>query len=66
MNVRDSSGNIVGFRCSDCGDVVQSMMGNTCNHCRGEDERAKALVLEIRGLREELAKLRKEQEGEKK
>ena len=39
---------VVGFRCSTCNSVVQSMWGTTCNKCRKEEERHKEILKAIK------------------
>ena len=54
--VRDWRGNIIGYRCWECGEIKQSMWGTTCNSCRNKHEEASK-------LRDEIAELRKAVEG---
>ena len=42
---------IVGFRCSECGDISGSMFGDTCNGCREKDQRHRETIKAIRGTR---------------
>ena len=42
--VRDSYGEIVGFRCWECGNVFQSMWGEICNGCREKERRHRELL----------------------
>ena len=35
---------LVGFRCSECGEVFQSMWGDTCNSCRTAERRHREIV----------------------
>jgi len=42
--VYDGHDNTVGFRCSDCGRVFQSMLGDTCNGCQNVERRHKELL----------------------
>lgn len=49
-SVKDGYGNVVGFRCWRCGNVFQSMWGETCNGCRHQDEENEKLRAEIRRL----------------
>ena len=35
---------IVGFRCWECGKIVQSMWGNTCNSCREKERRHQEIL----------------------
>jgi len=44
--VRDAWGEIVGFRCFECGNVYTHMWGNVCNACR-ETERRHRELLEV-------------------
>ena len=37
-------GRLIGFRCLECGDIVSSMWGDTCNRCRNEERRHRELV----------------------
>lgn len=53
-SIRDGRGNVIGYKCFQCGDVVQSMWGTTCNKCRKENERHNELISEIRELKERL------------
>ena len=39
----------MGFRCSECGSVVQAMFGDTCNSCLAVERRHKEMVQAIKG-----------------
>lgn len=41
-------GDPIGYRCDDCGKVVSSMWGYTCNECREKERRHKELIAAIR------------------
>ena len=56
--VTNWQGKIIGYRCFECGAVVNSMWGTTCNSCRSKHEEAEKTRNEIRLLREEIAKLK--------
>ena len=32
------NGNVIGYRCWQCGGIFQSMWGETCNGCRKQNE----------------------------
>jgi DNA-directed RNA polymerase subunit N (RpoN/RPB10) len=49
-SIKNGYGEIVGFRCWTCGDVFQSMWGETCNRCRKQEEQANKMQAEIRRL----------------
>lgn len=53
-SVKDGYGNVIGFRCWRCGDVFQSMWGETCNRCRHQDMENQKLRDEIKKLTEQL------------
>lgn len=57
--VKDGRGNIVGFRCFECGDVFNSMWGTTCNGCRNKQMGNNALREEIQKLTEVIKNLKK-------
>lgn len=57
--VRDFRGNLVGFRCFNCNDVVPSMWGTTCNACRSKKDESSALRKEIAELRKAVESLKK-------
>jgi len=42
--VYDARDKIIGYRCSECGKVVQAMWGDTCNECREKERRHKELL----------------------
>ena len=46
--VHDGWGEVVGFRCSECGEVVQSMMGNTRNRCAEKERRHHEMLRAIK------------------
>ena len=43
-DVKNWQGKLVGFRCTNCGDIYDSGWGNTCNKCRTEERRHKELI----------------------
>lgn len=47
-SVYDWRGNLIGFRCDTCNEVVQKMWGDTCNACRKRDEQVDRIVAAIR------------------
>lgn len=51
-SVKDGYGNVIGFRCYRCGNVFQSMWGETCNRCRHNDSENEKLRTEIKRLTE--------------
>lgn len=53
-SVRNWQGQIIGFRCFECGQVKGQMWGNTCNECRAKQEEAEKLRHEIRKLTEQI------------
>lgn len=53
-SVKNGYGEVVGFRCWTCGDVFQSMWGETCNRCRKQSDENKKLRAEVRALTEAL------------
>ena len=42
----------IGFRCYECGRIVQSMWGDTCNRCREEERRHRELIKAIDEMRQ--------------
>jgi len=50
--VKDWQGKTIGFRCWECGDIVQSMWGETCNKCREKERRHKELIETIKNNKE--------------
>ncbi len=56
--IRNSSGEVIGFRCFECGRIAHAMWGNTCNQCRAKHDEAEKLRNEIRLLREEVANIK--------
>jgi hypothetical protein len=60
MNIiRNLNGKIIGFKCFECGKIVQSMWGDICNSCRARQERHNELIKENRKLAEEIKELNK-------
>lgn len=53
-SVTDRNGKVIGFVCSRCNKVYQSMWGTVCNKCRDEDEKHNELIKEIQELKEKL------------
>lgn len=51
--VTDARGKTIGFRCLQCGNVVQSMWGNLCNQCREDERRHQELIAAIRDREKE-------------
>lgn len=47
-SVRNWRGQVIGYRCLDCGDIVQQMWGNTCNKCRDNERRHQELIAAIK------------------
>lgn len=47
-SIRDSRGNILGFKCLTCYEVFDSMWGTTCNKCREEKRKHKEIVEAIK------------------
>jgi DNA-directed RNA polymerase subunit N (RpoN/RPB10) len=56
--VRDFRGNLIGFRCFTCNDVVPSMWGTTCNQCAAKKNEASALRKEIAELKKAVESLK--------
>lgn len=50
-SVRDWRGRTIGYRCLDCGEVVQQMWGNTCNKCRDKERRHQELIAAIKSAK---------------
>jgi len=44
---------IVGFRCSECGKVVGSMMGDICNECVEKERRHREIIAAIKSAAKE-------------
>ena len=42
--IRDWQGEIIGYRCHDCGQVFQSMWGCICNQCRAVERRHRETI----------------------
>lgn len=59
-SVRNSSGHIIGFRCSQCSEIKDKMWGTTCNPCRDSNEQSKMLRAEIAQLNAALSQIVKE------
>lgn len=57
-SVKNGWGDVVGFRCWTCGEVFQSMWGETCNKCRQEKDDSKKLREEIQKLTEVIKQLK--------
>lgn len=57
-SVKNGYGEIVGYRCWTCGNVFQSMWGETCNRCRKEEKQHEEMKSEIRRLTEALEALK--------
>lgn len=53
-SIRNWQGNTVGFKCSQCGGIYQSMWGDVCNGCRKSNENNEKLIAEIRDLKNKL------------
>ncbi len=53
-SVTDGWGKVIGYRCLQCGDVVQSMWGTTCNSCRKDNDKHEELIKEIQDLKKQL------------
>lgn len=49
--IRDYRGNLIGFRCPNCGNLCERGWGNTCNRCRKEERRYRELLRAIRDRR---------------
>jgi len=47
-SVCDGRGNVLGFKCWECGEVVPSMWGETCNSCRAIERRHREIVKALR------------------
>ena len=47
--LRDSTGRVLGYRCSECGHSYQSMWGNICNGCREKERRHQESLAAMRG-----------------
>jgi len=47
LSVKDWRGNVIGYRCIDCGAVRQQMWGNVCNECREKERRHRELIAAI-------------------
>ena len=50
---------LIGFRCSRCGEVFSQMWGTVCNGCRKTSDENAALRKEIRELKEAMLKQNK-------
>lgn len=46
-SVKDWRGNVIGYHCLECGDIVQQMWGEVCNRCRDVERRHKELIAAI-------------------
>ena len=46
--VTDWRGKTLGYRCLQCGSIVQAMWGNLCNQCREDERRHQELIKAIR------------------
>jgi hypothetical protein len=44
------NGKVVGYRCYQCNDIVQSMWGTTCNSCRSQNEHNKKLLQQAKEM----------------
>jgi uncharacterized OB-fold protein len=60
-SVKDAYGEVIGFRCWTCGNVFESMWGETCNRCRAKKDETQKLRAEIRSLTEAIQNLKKAQ-----
>ena len=56
-DVRNYRGEVIGFRCFQCGEVKDRMWGTTCNACRSKADDAAKLRADIAKLTETVAKL---------
>jgi DNA-directed RNA polymerase subunit N (RpoN/RPB10) len=63
--IYDSNHRVIGFKCFECGKVVASMWGETCNSCRAKQERHEEKIAEIKKLREEIRILNKKLKNKK-
>jgi hypothetical protein len=48
LSVKDWRGNVIGYRCINCGAIRQQMWGNVCNECRDKERRHQELIAAIR------------------
>ena len=46
--VHDNSGNIIGYKCTTCGEVFDSMLGDNCNRCWTEERRHQEILKAIK------------------
>lgn len=46
--VKDLHGNLIGYRCHECGGIFQVMWGETCNGCRATERRHQELLTALR------------------
>ena len=51
--VKDAHGNVIGYRCSVCGEIYTSMWGNVCNKCREERKFRQQLLEALKNTKEE-------------
>ncbi len=58
--VRNYRGQVIGYKCIQCGKVVQSMWNITCNDCRKKNKEHEELITEIKELRKTIAELKTE------
>ena len=47
-SVKDEWGELVGFRCFECGGIFQSMWGEICNGCREKERRHQEMLAAIK------------------
>lgn len=50
-SVKDGWGELVGFRCFECGGIFQSMWGEVCNGCREKERRHRELVEAVKAAK---------------
>lgn len=48
LSIKDGRGNIIGYRCINCGGVFPAMWANICNECRDKERRHRELIAAIR------------------
>ena len=56
-SVRNKWGEIIGFRCYQCGKVFQQMWNTTCNNCRKKNEEHDELITELKELKKTISEL---------
>lgn len=55
--VYNSTGKVIGFRCTQCGEIFQSMWGCTCNGCREANRKHNEYIRNMQEISATLSKL---------